>query len=262
MDLEQALREVERLTGYTPSRAGGGYLGRCPVLDHNDNSPSLSIRESKSGKLLLKCFAGCTFQDIIAAINEGVSKPPPTKEFNNLPPWERPIEAIYPYHDERGGLLFEKIRFANKDFSIRRPNGKGWSWGINGTRIVLYRLPEVIRARTVFICEGEKDSETLRKWKLVATTNFDGASRDTQKPKWKPDQYKSFFVNKHVILLPDNDEAGHAHMQFVYDTLTDVKSKTIIYLPSLVYHQDVTDWVELDHTIKELQQLWKLYARI
>jgi DNA primase len=46
--------------------ADGGYIARCPA--HKDRRPSLSIRESNTGKLLLNCFAGCRFESIIAAL--------------------------------------------------------------------------------------------------------------------------------------------------------------------------------------------------
>ena len=41
-------------------------MGRCP--GHDDHSPSLSIADGRDGKLLLRCFAGCSFTDIIAAL--------------------------------------------------------------------------------------------------------------------------------------------------------------------------------------------------
>ena len=42
-----------------------GYMCCCPA--HNDRNPSLSITY-KDGKLLLKCFAGCEFQDVLQEI--------------------------------------------------------------------------------------------------------------------------------------------------------------------------------------------------
>lgn len=46
-------------------RSGQGYIDICPA--HEDKNPSLSITETKDGKLLLHCFSGCTFEEIIAA---------------------------------------------------------------------------------------------------------------------------------------------------------------------------------------------------
>lgn len=46
-------------------RSSRGYMARCPA--HGDKSPSLSIKEGERG-LLLKCWAGCTLDEITAAI--------------------------------------------------------------------------------------------------------------------------------------------------------------------------------------------------
>lgn len=35
----------------------GRYLARCPA--HEDRSPSLSVRETDDGRVLVHCFAGC-----------------------------------------------------------------------------------------------------------------------------------------------------------------------------------------------------------
>ena len=48
------------------SPSGGGYSCLCPA--HDDHSPSLSISLGNDGKLLLKCFVGCSFEDIIQAL--------------------------------------------------------------------------------------------------------------------------------------------------------------------------------------------------
>ena len=45
-------------------RHGKGWTGRCPA--HTDKHPSLAIAEGDKG-WLLKCWAGCTFTDIVAA---------------------------------------------------------------------------------------------------------------------------------------------------------------------------------------------------
>ena len=41
---------------------------------------------------------------------------------------------------------------------------KVWQWvkGIKGIDLFPYNLPEVIKADEVIICEGEKDTETLK----------------------------------------------------------------------------------------------------
>ena len=46
-------------------KCSDGWIDRCPA--HDDNNPSLSIKETADGKLLLHCFAGCSFEDIVKA---------------------------------------------------------------------------------------------------------------------------------------------------------------------------------------------------
>jgi hypothetical protein len=46
-------------------RGAGRWSARCPA--HSDNSPSLSIREGDRG-ILLKCWAGCTLEEITAEL--------------------------------------------------------------------------------------------------------------------------------------------------------------------------------------------------
>src|SRR5690606_5436133 len=94
----------------------------------------------------------------------------------------------------------------------KHPAGKGWIWGLQGGTYGqvksgdwfkakegkhykaeetfddavrwLYHRDEVLKAkaegRTIFLCEGEKDVETLRAWGFVATTNAGGAKYWTE----------------------------------------------------------------------------------
>jgi putative DNA primase/helicase len=47
-------------------KAGSGWTARCPV--HEDRIPSLSIRDSNDGKVLVRCHAGCEQEQVIAAL--------------------------------------------------------------------------------------------------------------------------------------------------------------------------------------------------
>jgi putative DNA primase/helicase len=50
-------------------RNGIGWLVSCPCQNHGkgrgDRSPSLSVSDGDDGRLLLRCFAGCDFVDIL-----------------------------------------------------------------------------------------------------------------------------------------------------------------------------------------------------
>jgi putative DNA primase/helicase len=85
------------------------------------------------------------------------------------------IVATYDYRDEQGNLLFQQCRLEPKSFRQRRPDGSsGWVWKTQGVRKVLYCLPELLAAppgAIVFVVEGEKDVDNLRRNDLVATCN-------------------------------------------------------------------------------------------
>lgn len=48
-------------------RSGRGYVARCPA--HDDRHASLSVALGDDGKVLCRCFAGCDFKAIAAALN-------------------------------------------------------------------------------------------------------------------------------------------------------------------------------------------------
>ncbi len=44
----------------------GRWIARCPA--HDDKRPSLTIKETNDGTILLKCWAGCCAGDVVAAV--------------------------------------------------------------------------------------------------------------------------------------------------------------------------------------------------
>ena len=69
----------------------GRWQACCPA--HDDRSPSLSIKEDASGKVLIHCWAGCDTRDVMAAIGLTLSDLfPDSLERNNrdtMPEWKR-----------------------------------------------------------------------------------------------------------------------------------------------------------------------------
>ena len=49
------------------STGNGKFLACCPA--HDDRSPSLSIRETDDGRVLLHCFAGCDAESVLSALS-------------------------------------------------------------------------------------------------------------------------------------------------------------------------------------------------
>jgi uncharacterized protein (DUF927 family) len=164
------------------------------------------------------------------------------------------IVAIYPYRDETSRVLYETIRKQPKDFRQRRPDGKGgYTWNLKGTRLVPYRLPELLASTgRVFIVEGEKDVETLVQWGLIATCSPLGAC------KWdKLDPATlQYFKGRVVVIISDNDPPGREHALQVARSLYGITKQIIILdLPNLPLKGDVSDWVFQGGTLEQLEAL-------
>jgi 5S rRNA maturation endonuclease (ribonuclease M5) len=149
------------------------------------------------------------------------------------------IVATYDYTDESGNLLYQTCRYQPKDFRQRRPDGKGgWIWNLDGVRRVLYRLPEVLKAQTVCVAEGEKDCDNLAELGFVATTNPMGAG------KWR-DEYSNTLRAKSVAVfgdVGDADAKGEKHTSEVIQSLTgQAKSIKHVRLPDRFH--DVSDYI-------------------
>lgn len=220
----------------------------CPA--HEDKTPSLSIKVDK-GKVLLKCFSGCTYEQINAALN--LDKPAPPKA-NTKPAKavKKRIVATYDYKDIDGTLMYQKVRYEPKTFSIRKPTKGGrWSYKLGKTPRILYNLVNVANAaekQPVYIVEGEKDADLLNGMGLVATCNYDGAG------KWL-ETYNQHFAKNVCYILADNDNPGREHAALVAANLHPIAHAVrVVTLPNLGNHGDVTDWIGMGNTQAALER--------
>ena len=75
-----------------PRRTGSGtWIAKCPA--HNDRSPSLTLRETEDGRILLKCHAECSTQAVLDAIGVFWSDLFPKPLGEHLPPLRKPFPA-------------------------------------------------------------------------------------------------------------------------------------------------------------------------
>jgi hypothetical protein len=232
---------------------GKGSAWQCPA--HEDRSASLSVGAGRDGRALLKCHAGCDLDSVLGAIGLKVSDISPAKDEPSGKRKPR-IKAVYPYVDEAGALLYEVVRFDPKDFRQRRPDPKGrdgYAWNLNGTRRVLYRLPEVVEAvragLPLFLTEGEKDVDNLRAVGLRATTHAGGAKN------WNPDPYLDSLRGARVTILPDDDEPGREHGRAVATSLRGVAAEVRVLNLGRPGVKDVSDWFAAGGTRDELERL-------
>lgn len=215
----------------------GQWTARCPA--HDDRQNSLSVGEGRDGRVLLRCHAGCDVDRIAAAL--GITK---SDLFPDKPQREGrpPVVATYRYLDDNGKLLAEKLRRADKSFTWRQPDPRhGWVYNRKGVPNRLYVGGEL--AGAVFVCEGEKDVDTLHRLGYNAASGADGAGPG----KWRK-EYTEQLRGCAVCVFTDNDEVGRAYAAETCNALHGAASSVQLLdiatvWPEITEHGDVSDLV-------------------
>ena len=250
-------------------REGRFWKALCPA--HEDSTPSLRLWVGDNGGLIGRCYAcSATFAELCRATGTKPKDwyPPREKGFKPVP---RKILSVYPFHDEAGKLLCQEVRLEpvppeKKCVRYRRPMPDGrWAWSLDGgffrrcgnqwklregdelrpgdvalepVRRVPYMLPEVLAAaeRVVFVVEGPKDAETLRRLGFVATSAPCGSR------SWSPDMGR-YLAGRKVVVVPDADEAGpHYACAVMGSCLVHGAAEVRLWpLPPMTAGKDVTD---------------------
>ena len=147
----------------------------------------------------------------------------------------------YHYHDAEGNVLYRVIRYVNdsdeKTFKQGKLTGSGWEWTMQNVSRVPYRLPDVIKAKTVWVVEGEKDADNLDGIGITATTNAGGAG------KWDA-SWSHYFAGKDIVLCGDDDEPGRKHMDQVEAALRPVAKSIRRVVPTGEKVKDISDLLE------------------
>lgn len=192
-------------------RSGNGWEASCPA--HDDRRASLSVGVGHDGRALLNCHAaaGCTPETIVSALGLSMRDlfADEAEAINSARREAGRTVATYDYVDEEGTLLYQVVRKEPKAFLQRKPSGVGgWSYELNGTRRVLYRLPQLIEAvalhKLIHVVEGEKDVHAVEAKGGVATCNVGGAG------KWRP-EYSEVLRGASVRIVADRDKPGRKH---------------------------------------------------
>ena len=251
------VEELER-RGVKLIGSGNERTAKCPF--HEDGSPSFGVNVPKQ---VWKCHAGCGGGSVIDLIAKFENRNP-TEVFKELAseakqngpaieqkvPTTRPepvkatISKVYSYRDAMGREVYQVVRMVPKTFRQRHQKNGQWVWNMEDVTRVLYRLPEVLNAKEVWLCEGEKDVETLVELGFEATCNVGGAG------KWL-DSYTQTLIGKDVVLCGDTDKAGREHIDKVLESLTGkVGSTRRIELPC----KDASDYRATFQTKEEAKK--------
>ena len=202
-------REIARRD---PRRKGDEVEFECPHPEnhtHGDADPSARWNPSKRVWSCAVCTAvlgrtmGGGYVNLARALGIPLEDPNPGPG----------RETVYDYRDAGCVLRFQVVRLdfpdGTKRIWQRRPIGSGeWVNNLDGVTPFLYGLPELIAAdpaEIVLVVEGEKCVHAARELGFVAVTNPRGAGQ------WR-DSYAEALKERHLVLIPDNDEVGRKHM--------------------------------------------------
>ena len=209
------------------TKTSTGYKACCPA--HDDSSPSLSISETDSGKVVVYCHAGCTQEAVLAAL--GYSAPHAdhndlrlakggknvTRKRHATPEaaikaakWgvaqvdKREIVETIPHLYENGQPFGYSVRFNFEDGKTYRQvhrDGDAWLTSAGDKLWPIFKLNEVSGKNLVYLHEGEK--ACLAGWQIgLPSTCCKGGSKAPQKTDWQA------LAGREIVILPDNDEPG------------------------------------------------------
>ena len=109
--------EIAKVLKKPKKNVDGSWIACCPA--HNDKTPSLSISDADNDKILWKCHAGCTQDEVQAALTDlGVFEPREEHQEHIHPPAftkDYPSPRQHIYRNEKGKPIFVVERQARPE---------------------------------------------------------------------------------------------------------------------------------------------------
>lgn len=245
---EQAIDRIERRLVETTGRGIENNMAICPA--HADQNPSLSVSQA-ADRVLVYCHALCSIDAIAAALSCKIADFFNEPNVGNITNCET-VTADYIYQDAEGRDAHKNQRRAGKKFVQYRTDGAGgWIAGLKECELFPYRLPELLAApadATVYICEGEKDVEAVRRAGGVATCNTGGVGMG-----WRETYSQHFTGRKRVVIIADKDAAGERHARSVYGQLVRVVSS--VRIMQTLSGKDAFDHLIAGHSLAEFSDV-------
>lgn len=267
---------IERETGKRFNR--DGYIN-CPF--HADKTPSLSVKfHADKNKDKFKCFGGCDSSgdaiDFIMQLRgldyvkareylgiplEKTEKEKLEEKVRRYIDWEltkfregQELAGLFTFVTAKNEIAYFKAKF-------KKPDGEKCIsyYSLKGDEIVAKRLSDELpynyykaleankSDKAIVVVEGEKDVNTINS--MLRKDGYEAVSFKSVK-EIKP------FKNSIIYICGDTGKAGEEYKWHAYNALKDgARILKFINLPGLKGmgdNKDVTDWIELGHTKKDL----------
>ena len=259
---------------------GDGWLVCCPA--HEDRSPSLSINQGEDGRVLLKCFAGCSHDAIVGAMGleskdlfvprdsrngkpHTIDKATPKPKSSSAPKGKRFATADaakaaclammgkgghepggeWEYHDASGKPVAWVLRFNGSDGSKEfRPVSLHDDGG--------WYIKAPATPRPLYGLPDLAGATTVyvcEGEKAADAARSIGLVATTSIGGSQAPELTDWtpLVGKTVVFLPDNDDAGRKYPEAIAGILHCLDASTtikIVELPNLPPKGDVVEWIE------------------
>ncbi|KLT21864.1 phage DNA replication protein RepA [Wolbachia endosymbiont of Armadillidium vulgare str. wVulC] len=164
------------------------------------------------------------FSEVMASISEWLGKQH-TREKKSIKDLEQYMTCSWNYYDENNQVIVIVYRydppegkkeyrpFDVKELRFKEPDVRP-----------LYNIPGILKSDKVVLVEGEKCAEALIEQGITATTAMFGSNASPDKTDWTP------LKGKHIVIWPDNDEAGKRYAENAAKKLSDLGVASLVTL--------------------------------
>ena len=243
MRIEQFLSLLEKVKKNT-----SGWTARCPA--HDDRINSLSIGVGRDDRILIKCFAGCSGEEILKALNltwsdlfsesykdrfpqfRQTSRPRITFEdlafdkgfsvefLESLGVEEQDNAIRISYYLEDGSLASRQ----RKRWALSAKEGSCWEKG-QGKPVPygLWKLKEAKKDGVLFLVEGESDSWTLW-WHNYHALGIPGADM--------AQKIQAEYISgiQKIYIVKESDQGGETFVKGIRKRLEKLQYKGILFV--------------------------------
>jgi len=256
------------------SKSPTGYKACCPA--HEDRNPSLFLADGSDG-LALVCYAGCSYRDIVAALEakgaelsrkqEGI----PSEHFNL-----GEYHQHWDYRDACGRVVMRICRWqqpgGRKDIRPLTLTADGWKWTAHPNPRPLFQLDRLANEpdKPVLLVEGEKTAHAAQKLfpDYIATT-WPGGAASVGHADWSP------LKGRALTLIPDCDVPGRKAMAWVREHVKAIAARIRLVDPAskaeglkdgwdladaLQEERDVSGWLTDEKPVSRLKRLSEILA--